>query len=126
MKNLLMLVTCLSLSACGLFSSSPKYIVEDKPKLNLSNPEPLFLQPLKFKVLHKDNAASYFDELKKSSGKEVVFALTETDYANLAINMEKIKSYVKRQKKIIELYKNYYEGTKNDPKAKSQKNKEKY
>jgi len=39
----------------------------------------------------------------------VVFALTGSDYKALAINISDIKEYIILQRKIIRLYKNYYE-----------------
>lgn len=107
------------LCSCSMGSSTKPSLEFSKPKLNLAAPESITLSKVKFKVLHKDNAEEYFN----SSQSNTVFALTETDYKNLSINMLKIKSYIKIQKKQLELYKNYYEGENNGKDTKIQESK---
>jgi hypothetical protein len=68
----------------------------EKPALTLKDPEPLELDKVKFTIVFDDNG-------------EPLFALSEQDYKNLASNTDQIKNYILLQKKIIKLYRDYYE-----------------
>ncbi|MFN4975329.1 MAG: hypothetical protein ACK5GV_08800 [Bacteroidota bacterium] len=78
----------------------------EKPKLNIESNSPLSLNDIKFFVLTEDTAKQYF------ANNSAAFALTEEQYKNLAINVEEIKYYIRKQLKVIQLYKEYYEGKK--------------
>lgn len=113
MKTFL-LATMLILSGCA-FSHTPTPI-DTKPPLNLRPAEPLKMRPVKLHVIHMGIAEKKFREIEKGGEKPVVFALTGTDYKNLAINIQRLKAYIKTQQKIINTYKAYYEGSKNGSK----------
>lgn len=117
MRKVIVFAFCVLLSGCSLMSEK-ECLPIDKPNLKLKDPPALNLNTVKFKVLHKENAEEYFNSVSSDSSKSTVFALTETDYKNLSINIEKIKSYIKTQKKIIQLYRNYYEGNQNGKNSK--------
>lgn len=102
----LMFILSVILTGCS-FNKCDNIIIE-RPKLQLKDPNVLTLKSVKFKVLHRDNASNYFNDSDKA-----VFVLTESEYKNLALNMEKLKAYIKSQKKIIQLYRNYYESKSN-------------
>jgi len=105
----------LLLTSCTFFSPEP--LIDTKPPLSLPDPPSIKLKSVEFVVIHKDNASKIFSELEASKQEPVLFALTGKDYKNLAINTLQIKNYVKNQRKIIRLYRKYYEGEK-DGKAK--------
>ena len=103
------LTSCIILSACSTTYTKPV----ERPALNLSHPPPFKLDDIRMRVIHKHNADKYFNE-KDSSGKEpVVVSLTVQDYKKLSVTLSKLKAYIKAQKKIIDLYKTYYEGEQN-------------
>lgn len=106
MKHLLTLC-CLLLCSCSTVMNA--FEPDPIPVLNLPTPKPIKMEKVKFKILHKDNVTEYFKNIPEG----VVFALTPQDYKNLAINMQRLKSYIKTQGKIIQLYKDYYEKNKN-------------
>ena len=62
----------------------------------MKDPTPLDLESVKFIIV--------FDE-----DGEPLFSLSEQDYKNLATNTDRIKNYIQLQKKIIQLYRDYYE-----------------
>jgi hypothetical protein len=68
----------------------------EKPSLNISDPSPLDLDKVKFVIVFDNDG-------------EPLFALSEQDYKNLAANTDQIKNYILLQKKIIQLYRDYYE-----------------
>lgn len=91
------------ISVC-LISCTPSRIPclpQQKPELKLGDPQPLKLDPVKFSITGNESP-------------DVFFSLTDRDYKNLSLNMEKIKLFIIEQKKIIELYRNYYEGEDKD------------
>jgi len=108
MKNIIvsLLMLCM-LTGCGLNTFTTP---TERVPLNLSQPAPLKLKKVEFVVIHKDNAATVFAELEKQGLQPVVFALTGADYKALAINVGDIKTHLLLQRKIIILYKHYYEG----------------
>jgi len=82
----------------------------ERPSLKLEAPKPLSLKGVKFVVITKDNAELIFKQLEENGEQPVLIALTGQNYKALAVNLEDIKNYIKTQKKIILLYKDYYEG----------------
>lgn len=109
MKYLLVIMLAIFSSGCSLSTFTTP---TERVPLNLSDPAPLQLNKVEFIVIHKDNAEAAFAELEKKGLVPVVFALTGSDYKALAINVNDIKEYLILQRKIIRLYKNYYEGSK--------------
>lgn len=109
MNKFFIMMLCVLLSSCSTMNDTFSPYPE-KPPLNLSGPRYLTLEPVKFKVIHKNNSDKTFSEMEQNSEEPVVFALTGTDYKNLATNMQELKSYILIQRKIINLYKEYYEG----------------
>jgi hypothetical protein len=103
--------TCL-LTSCAVLAPTPA--LDTKPPLHLSDPPALKLKTVEFVVVHKDNAEKTFSDLEKNGQEPVLFALTGKDYKSLAVNTLQIKNYVKNQRKIIRLYRKYYEGSQND------------
>lgn len=110
MKKFLM-TAILLLSGCS-FSGKPTPI-DTKPPLNLRPAEPIKMRPVRLHVIHMGIAEKKFQEIRDGGEKPVVFALTGTDYKNLAINIQKLKSYIKTQQRMIDAYRKYYEGSNN-------------
>lgn len=105
----LCLILCLCLSACSTTYTTPV----ERPRLDLPPPPAVTLQSVKFHVIHKNNADKFFNDPTKSPKDSVVVALSVQDYKKMALNLAKLKAYIKSQQKIISLYKRYYEATKN-------------
>ena len=101
------LLSVLFLSGCSF--GRPEGPTKRIP-LNLIQPNPMKLRPVSFLVIHKDNAQATFKKLEEQGLQPVVLALTGADYKSLAVNMNEIKNYIRLQRKIIILYKDYYEG----------------
>ena len=99
------------LTSCAVFKPTPA--LDTKPPLLLPDPAPIRLRNVEFIVVHKDNAEKTFSDLEKAGEEPVIFALTGNGYKSLAVNTLQIKNYVKNQRKIIRLYRKYYEGEQN-------------
>ena len=107
MNRRVFLISCiLSLSGCFAQTEGPCL---ERPPLNLPNPDAIRLDDVKFKVIHKHNADAYFESVDSSGKEPVVVALTMQDYKKMALNLAKMKAYIKGQQKIIKLYRRYYE-----------------
>lgn len=110
MKKMLFMIM-LSLSACAVKPVATP--IDTKPPLKLNPAEPLKMRPVRLHVIHMSNSEKKFEEIKQGGQLPVVFALTVEDYKNLARNMQKLKSFIKTQQKIINAYRKYYEGDSN-------------
>lgn len=106
MKNLITFFVCLFLTGCFASVDVP---CDDRPALNLPNPDAIRLDDVKFKVIHKHNVDAYFESADKNGKEPVIVALTVQDYKKMALNLAKMKAYIKGQQKIIKLYRKYYE-----------------
>ena len=107
MKPLLILI-CVTLCSCSLFRVKTCPSCHERPELQIEQTtEKIKLNSVEFKVLTRENSELYFLENKSA------FVLTEDEYKNLSLNVEIIKSYIKKQMKIIKLYRDYYEGEDN-------------
>lgn len=105
------LCLCLFISGCSILSL--KKVDEDNtPKLKLPEPIELNMRSIKFLVVTKDNVDKVFKLLENNEEDLVIFSLTGTDYKNLSLNIQEIKNYIKQQRSVIKLYKEYYEETK--------------
>lgn len=98
------------LSACAL--NKPIVDVVEKPPLNLTQLRPLTLDTVKFKVIHKDNAAKILSSMENANQEPVMFCLSGGNYKALAKNTDWIKNRMILQNKVIKIYVKYYEGHK--------------
>jgi hypothetical protein len=89
----LLISTLVFLSACT-------EIVQPRAPLNLADPEPLSLKPVKWSVVPVED---------KNGNTVVLFSLTETGYKNMSLNVQDILNYLILQKRILEEYREYYE-----------------
>lgn len=80
-----------------------------RTKLNIKEPSPLEMRNVEFVIITKDNRDEVFKHLNEKGDDEVLIGLTDNNYENLSINLLKIRNHISEQKKIIDLYKNYYE-----------------
>lgn len=113
-KILLSSLLVVALTGCSLFPKvqqieTVKTAIE-KPKLNLSDPDALKLEEVKWIVVTRDNAEQIFAELEKSGKPIALFGMTTDSYEALALNMNDIKAYLVTQKQILIKYREYYEG----------------
>lgn len=111
LKRMIYICLLLGASSCSWMSAPCPDPIE-RPALKLPRTRPLKMERVKFKVLLLDDG---------SGGKVSMFALSESDYKNLSLNMGKIKSLVREQNKIIELYRNYYESERSDATSNNKK-----
>jgi hypothetical protein len=88
------------IAATILLSGCTEMFEANRAPLDLPNPEPLALRPVKWSVV----------PLEEKDGTVVVlFALNEKGYKSLSLNIQDILTYMTLQKQILEEYRQYYE-----------------
>lgn len=116
----------LSLQGCALLdwwrNPEPPISVskklEERAKLNLLDPKPIKPSGYNWILITPKNADKVWAELKSKNVDLVLFALTDDDYEELAIDMAQIRSFIQQQRDIIIKYRDYYEPAK--PSAKEE------
>lgn len=110
MKQVFLFLLVLTIVGCiGCTSSKTIQIRSTEstmPALDLPNPKPLELSDVQFIVVTAENQAEVLNK------NQALFAITETEYEDLASNLLKIRGFILQQRNIIESYKKYYEDTK--------------
>ena len=119
LRSLTLITTLLLLSGCSFipfFGEDVKPVevvtkAQERTKLNLTLPQPLKLQDIKWIVVTPDNIDKVWEQLQKKNTDLVLFGLTDDGYEGLAINMADIRNYINHQRVIIMQYRDYYEPT---------------
>ena len=86
----------------------------DRTPLNLIDPQPLKPTAPQWRVITPENQAQVFAELKSKNIDQVLFALTDDGYEELAIDIAQIRALIAQQREIIIKYREYYEPKKKD------------
>jgi hypothetical protein len=117
MNVLILLTLTISLSACSRTPRELEYTPQpiDRPELILPVSEELRLSKIDWIIITPDNATEEFDKIKASGKPVVVYALTNSGYEALALDMAKILKKLSEQNAIIVAYEDYYSnGDEND------------
>ena len=108
------------LQGCAMFgwdSVSPIEIrkkAQERTQLNISDPKPLQPATPQWYVVTPENQAQVFADLKKKNIDQVLFALTDDGYEELAINTAEQRNFIAQLREILNKYKEYYEPGKKD------------
>lgn len=73
----------------------------ERSPLILPKPDPIVLRNTTWIIVTQDNVTEVLKDNK------VIFALSATDYENLALNLNDIRSYIQEQTVIISAYEEY-------------------
>jgi outer membrane lipopolysaccharide assembly protein LptE/RlpB len=110
-----LIAVTLALTGCGsLFGARVKPIeIMSKPiermPLNLAQPTPLKLKKIEWIVVTPNNVDSVFEKLANEKQNQVLFAVTDQGYMELAMTMMEIRNFISTQRQVIVQYKQYYE-----------------
>ena len=88
----------------------------DRTPLNLADPQPLKPTAPQWRVITPENQAQVFAELKSKNIDQVLFALTDDGYEELAVDIAQIRALIAQQRDIIVKYREYYEPKKTEEK----------
>jgi len=114
-KISIVLIMCLSLNGCGMFSGEKSLSIfsmeKSRENLNLRTPTIEEMEKVHWIVITSKNAEEVFARLKKEGLDPVLFGLTDKDYEYLAKNFAQIRTTLRETQDILERYKDYYERT---------------
>lgn len=99
------LLTISTLSACTTDSIEVINTPTNKVSLNIPDPAPVNLSPIKFNVITPLNSQEKF----KENNNNAFMAIKPSDYEILSKDIEKIQAYITEQKAILIQYRSYYE-----------------
>lgn len=77
--------------------------------LKLEDPAPIKMEPVQWTVITRENSDEVFDRLVELGIDPALFALTDTQFENLAVNLATMRSYMVIQREILKQYRLYYE-----------------
>ena len=123
MKSIIAVITAAAmLQGCALLGWKAIEGIEIKKKavdrtpLNLADPQPLKPTIPQWRVITPENQAQVFAELKSKNIDQVLFALTDDGYEELAVDIAQIRALIAQQRDIIVKYREYYEPKKTEEK----------
>ena len=110
MSVLILLTLTISLSACSRTPRELEYSSQPiiRPDLILPESDALTLSKIDWIIITPENAEEEFDKIKASGKPVVVYALNNSGYEALALDMAKILKKLSEQKAIIVAYEEYY------------------
>lgn len=80
-----------------------------KPVLKIPNKPPIELHDINFIIVTEKNIEEVFSKLKEDEKIPVLFSLDGKDYKLISLNVRILLDYIKYQKVVIGIYKDYYE-----------------
>ena len=108
---LLLLILTTFLTSCSTIQPLEVFKTEvERRPLNLPLPEPAQLEQVRWIIINRENAEEVFADLEKKNIDPVIIGLSDEDYENFRMNYAQIRAYMIKQNKIIDAYKEYYEG----------------
>jgi len=110
MSVLILLTLTISLSACSRTPRELEYSSQPitRPNLILPESDALTLSKIDWIIITPENSEEEFDKIKASGKPVVVYALNNSGYEALALDMAKILKKLSEQKAIIVAYEEYY------------------
>lgn len=81
----------------------------EKPKLSISLPSPVKMEPLEWVVITDKNYKDVIEQVKDINGVVFLVAMDEKNYKALAMNNARLLRYIREEKAVIAAYKKYYE-----------------
>lgn len=84
----------------------------EKTPLDIPNPDPLNLSPIKWILITPANAESIFKRMEQDDQNLILFAITDDGYQTLALTIAEVRNLINTQRNIILKYKEYYEPAK--------------
>ena len=103
-----LLICCLLISGCAA-KQPPPTVIQVKPvpraKIDLPKLEPLTLLPTEWVVITPETYQTQIEKNEEST----FFALDETNFRNLNLNLTLIRIYLAKQQALYDALKKYYE-----------------
>ena len=78
-----------------------------RPPLVLPEVDPVSVRPINWIVVTPENVDAVFAQLAQDGENLVLFALTDTGYENLSLNLSDIRQLIQQQRTVMVAYRNY-------------------
>lgn len=114
LKNLIPVVLGFLILAGCATTQETDYTPVERPNLVLPEVGVLNLRSVKWQVVTPDNASEVFMNLREDDIKPVIVGVPESDYKNILMNVNDLRSYIERQKSVINAYERYYQGAEDE------------
>ncbi len=110
-KALVVVSALFLLSGCGAVTALEVISKEiGREPLNIDHPKPITLKPIQWVAITEENYKEVFGQLKAQGYDPVLFGLTDEGYEDMSLNFAEIRNFIILQRKILQKYKDYYEG----------------
>lgn len=78
-----------------------------RPPLVLPEVDPVSVRPINWIVVTPENVDAVFAQLAQDGENLVLFALTDTGYEDLSLNLSDIRQLIQQQRTVMVAYRNY-------------------
>jgi len=105
MKYLMIPAMLLVLSGCSALTKTVEIDKTIKAPIiaKAQKPKPVVMNPVYFHVVTEENLEEFITEIKKT-GEFVFIGISVDDYENMALNVTKLRRYIKQQKQVVLYY----------------------
>ena len=121
MKTIIVVIAvAVGLQGCAMFgwrsvdSIETHKKAQDRTPLNLPDPQPLSPRVPTWIVITPENQAQVFHDLKTKNVDQVLFALTDDGYEELAITTAEQRNFIAQLRELLKKYREYYESKNKD------------
>jgi hypothetical protein len=116
MRSILaVILVSMNLQGCALLAWNAIKPIEIEKKavartpLNLPDPTPIKPAVPRWIIITPENQARVFEELRAANADQVLFALTDDGYEELAIDFAATRNFLSQQREMLKKYREYYE-----------------
>jgi hypothetical protein len=112
----------MNLQGCALLAWNALKPIEIEKKAvprtppNLADPTPIKPAVPRWIIVTPENQARVFEELRAANVDQVLFALTDDGYEELAIDFAATRNFLSQQREMLKKYREYYEPKEADKK----------
>ena len=116
------ILVSMNLQGCALLAWNAIKPIEIEKKavartpLNLADPTPIKPAVPRWIIVTPENQARVFEELRAANADQVLFALTDDGYEELAIDFAVTRNFLSQQREMLKKYREYYEPKEADKK----------
>lgn len=106
-------MTSFVLVGCGTNVKEVETVSEatEKTPLDVKPANSVSVDPVNWRIVTPDNIEEVLREVQEKGGQPVLFALTESGYKQLSLDLAEIRNHINTQRRILLQYQQYYEGS---------------
>ena len=81
----------------------------EKTPLAIEPANSVSIEPVNWRIITPENVEDILRKVQEQSGQPVLFALTESGYKQLSLDLSEIRNHINTQRRILLRYQQYYE-----------------